>query len=127
MKLTEHFFLQEFKAPPSSQFIQNYLLICTFVLEPIRAKFGGPIVITSGYRDPKYNAAIGGVPTSQHVKGEACDFLVPNADKMKVYDFVCNEINWPGQVFVYAKKGHLHVGLPRIDLAATRKVMEVTV
>jgi uncharacterized protein YcbK (DUF882 family) len=124
MKLTENFFLQEFKANPSNDHIRNYLLISALVLEPVRAKFGGPIIITSGYRSPEYNKAVGGVPTSQHVKAEACDFVIKNANMESVYEYICNELKWPGQVFFYAKKGHVHVGLPRVGIAPVHKVLE---
>ncbi|MBX9738072.1 MAG: hypothetical protein K2X32_14210 [Phycisphaerales bacterium] len=36
-----------------------------------------PIFITSGYRSPRLNSAIGGSKTSQHVRGEAVDFRAP--------------------------------------------------
>lgn len=49
------------------------------VLQPLRDAWGKPLHINSGYRCPELNAAVGGVPTSQHVKGEAADiaFDVP--------------------------------------------------
>lgn len=43
------------------------------VLQPLRTAWGKPLVINSGYRCPELNAAVGGVATSQHVKGEAAD------------------------------------------------------
>ncbi|MFR9539169.1 MAG: D-Ala-D-Ala carboxypeptidase family metallohydrolase [Rikenellaceae bacterium] len=43
------------------------------LLDPIRARFGAPITINSGYRSPALNAAVGGAATSQHIKGEAVD------------------------------------------------------
>lgn len=43
------------------------------VLQPLRDKWGGPLVINSGYRSPKLNRLVGGASTSQHVKGEAAD------------------------------------------------------
>ena len=43
------------------------------VLDPARGKWGKPIHVSSGYRCPELNKAVGGVPTSQHLKGEAAD------------------------------------------------------
>ena len=49
----------------------NYLM--DNCLDPIRRLWGKPIGVNSGYRSPALNAAVGGVATSQHVKGEAAD------------------------------------------------------
>ena len=46
------------------------------VLQPIRDLHGGPVTVTSGYRQPALNKALGGSPTSQHPKGEAADITV---------------------------------------------------
>ena len=43
------------------------------VLQPLRNAWGNPLAINSGYRCKALNAAVGGVPTSQHTKGEAAD------------------------------------------------------
>ena len=43
------------------------------VLQPLRIAWGKPLVINSGYRCPELNREVGGVPTSQHIKGEAAD------------------------------------------------------
>lgn len=43
------------------------------VLQPLRDKWEKPLVINSGYRCEELNKAVGGVATSQHVKGEAAD------------------------------------------------------
>ena len=43
------------------------------VLQPLRDAWGEPLAINSGYRCPEVNKAVGGVPTSQHTKGEAAD------------------------------------------------------
>lgn len=47
------------------------------VLQPLRDIAGVPLHINSGYRCSELNAAIGGVPTSQHMKGEAADIAFP--------------------------------------------------
>lgn len=41
---------------------------------------GRPIVISSGYRCPELNKAVGGVATSQHLKGEAADIVCKDKD-----------------------------------------------
>jgi hypothetical protein len=43
------------------------------VLQPLRDAWDKPLAINSGYRCPEVNKAVGGVPTSQHTKGEAAD------------------------------------------------------
>ena len=50
--------------------------LITECLDPIRSIYGRPIIVTSGYRCPALNAAVGGVANSQHTLGEAAD-LVP--------------------------------------------------
>lgn len=48
-------------------------------LEKVRTMLGGhPILINSAYRSPAVNAAVGGVPTSAHALGYACDFTCPS-------------------------------------------------
>lgn len=42
-------------------------------LDPIRNAWGKPIGVNSGYRCRRLNEAVGGAPTSQHLKGEAAD------------------------------------------------------
>mgnify|MGYP003310296305 CR=1 FL=1 len=43
------------------------------ILQPLRDAWGQPLFINSGYRCLKVNEAVGGVPTSQHVLGQASD------------------------------------------------------
>ena len=57
------------------------------LLDPIRASWGAPITVNSGYRSPALNRAVGGVATSQHVKGEAADITVGStADNKRLFD-----------------------------------------
>lgn len=47
-------------------------------LEMVRAMVQAPIIITSGYRSPVVNLAVGGAANSQHTKGEAADIMAPS-------------------------------------------------
>jgi hypothetical protein len=44
-------------------------------LEAVRIRLGAPIVVSSGYRSPALNAAIGGAQNSDHTRGDAADFI----------------------------------------------------
>lgn len=46
-------------------------------LQRVRDCLGTPISISSGYRSPALNRAIGGASSSQHVTGNAVDFKSP--------------------------------------------------
>ena len=87
MILTEHFTLDELVASeiaarqgidnePGVEVIAN-LRVLADGLEQVRAVLGQPIHITSGYRCPALNQAVGGAPGSAHVRGLAADLICP--------------------------------------------------
>lgn len=74
-------------------------------LQEVRDYLSSPMFITSGYRSPKVNSAVGGSSKSQHIKGEAADFKCPGyGDPKKVcqaiiesgieFDQLINEGHW---------------------------------
>ena len=84
MQLSEHFSLEELTAtshreidntPPID--IIDQLKCTARGLEHVRLLLGVPVLINSGYRSPAVNAAVGGSEKSQHMKGEAADFIAP--------------------------------------------------
>lgn len=94
MQLTEHFTLAEFVRSetaankhidntPSQEAVDNLRALCRNVLEPARVAYGEPIYITSGYRCHALNKAVGGKPTSQHLRGEAADLQVQGVRNLK--------------------------------------------
>jgi zinc D-Ala-D-Ala carboxypeptidase len=58
---------------PDEVIIANMQLVAEKCFEPVRQHFGKPIGISSFYRCPSLNLAIGGVANSQHIKGQAID------------------------------------------------------
>jgi zinc D-Ala-D-Ala carboxypeptidase len=88
MKLSRHFTLAEFtrsaaatrlgleNTPNDAELANLYLLALT--LEGVRKVMGHqPIIITSGFRSRRVNAAVGGSPHSAHCQGLAADFVCP--------------------------------------------------
>lgn len=58
---------------PKGEHLTALINLANNVFQPIREHFGKPIFVSSGYRSPGLNKAIGGSKTSQHCKGEAID------------------------------------------------------
>jgi zinc D-Ala-D-Ala carboxypeptidase len=89
-KLTEHFTLEEFthsqtaarknipNAPAFGSPERANLQRLADTMEKVRGILGDkPVLISSGYRSPKVNAAIGGSKNSAHMRGLAADFTCP--------------------------------------------------
>lgn len=51
-------------------------------LDKVREEFGAPIRVSSGYRCPKLNKAVGGSKESQHMQGLAADLVVPDLSRL---------------------------------------------
>ena len=58
---------------PSQLVINNLTALVDNVLDPLREAWGKPIKVNSGYRCRALNKAVGGVPASQHMLGQAAD------------------------------------------------------
>tara|TARA_R100000458_G_C8271895_1_gene246684 strand:+ start:2327 stop:2782 length:456 start_codon:yes stop_codon:yes gene_type:complete len=69
---------------PIKLHMENMQRLVSNLIQPMRDELG-PIRITSGYRSPSLNRAIGGSSKSQHCKGEALDLQFWKEGQM------CNE------------------------------------
>lgn len=74
---------------PTSDIITSLELLTHAVLDPARERFGAPITVNSGYRNPRLNKLVGGVATSQHTKGEAVDLRTGSKEGNKrLYEII---------------------------------------
>lgn len=75
------------------------------VLDPARERLGMPIYVNSCFRSKELNKKVGGVPDSQHVKGQAADIYCNDMEALleilKTLDF--------DQLIIYSTKGFYHV------------------
>jgi uncharacterized protein YcbK (DUF882 family) len=55
-------------------------------LEALRAIVGAPVIVNCAYRCLAHNAAVGGVPDSQHVLGRAADIQVAGKTARELYE-----------------------------------------
>ena len=104
MKLSQNFSLAEYSKSntavrldidnePDDDHLESALNLFENVIQPIRDEFG-PTRITSGYRSAALNEAIGGSATSQHSKGQACDFECDGTDNKEVVEWIIDNLDF---------------------------------
>ena len=80
----QHFTIQELSASATAERLaidntppraarRMLTILVEQLLDPIRRRYGAPIIVTSGYRCPALNTAVGGVANSHHIVGCAAD------------------------------------------------------
>lgn len=79
--------LQDANRQEATAFVTPLTRLCVDLLEPIRERFG-VVKVHSGFRGLAVNTAIGGSKTSQHMRGEACDFSVPGLSFDAVFRWI---------------------------------------
>ena len=101
MKLSKNFALSEITHSntakrlgidnePTETHLQNMQHLVDNLIQPLRDAVG-PIRVSSGYRNPELNRAIGGSRSSQHCKGEALDLQFWQNGKMMnelIYEWI---------------------------------------
>lgn len=65
---------------PTPGIAQNLERLVANILDPLREAWGSPVDVTSGYRCPELNKAVGGVRNSQHMTGQAADIRIYSRD-----------------------------------------------
>lgn len=105
MQLSKYFTLEEFtnsetarargiNNTPPAEVVVNIVRLHDNVISKIRKNLGHPVIITSGYRCAALNSAVGGASNSQHVSGQACDFVVQGQSCEAI-------VNWCRQNLVF--------------------------
>ena len=83
---------------PCDEHLGNLILWAEHIFQPIRNHFQEPIYISSGYRSPELNEAIGGSVNSQHSKGQAGDIDMDNkrasVSNRDIFDFILDHLDF---------------------------------
>jgi hypothetical protein len=140
VNLTDHFTLEDLSHSdvairhgwdniPSPEQVESLRRVAQY-LEQVRAHARAVfsphsvIIVTSGYRSPQVNEAVGSKPTSYHLKGLAADIRCPGVetltlalmihDRLTGYDQLINEYgSW------------VHVGLPEVGSAPRHQSLTI--
>lgn len=105
VKLARHFKVREFACRDGSQvvFIDDYLYT---ILDILRHKLGKPVIITSGYRTPEWNAKCGGAKYSYHMRGMAADIRVDGMSPKELAKELDKIVENSCGIIVYSKWVH---------------------
>jgi zinc D-Ala-D-Ala carboxypeptidase len=119
MQISKHFTIEEMSFSeaaarlglnntPGPAVTANLKLVA-LVMERIRTLLEDkPIVVHSGYRAPAVNKAVGGVVTSAHCFGLACDFICPAFGTPANVALTILKLEYDQLILEY---GWVHVGL----------------
>lgn len=104
--ISANFKVREFACSDGSDpiFIDSELVA---ILQKIRAHFGKPVKITSAYRTPGRNKAVGGQAYSQHLYGRAADIKVSGVSPSKVAAYAETLLKNRGGIGIYRTFTHI--------------------
>ena len=99
-KVATNFRVKEFACTDGSDpiFIDTELVT---VLQKIRTHFGKSVSITSAYRTPTKNKAVGGSTYSQHLYGRAADVKISGVSPAKVGAYAETLLKNKGGIGIY--------------------------
>ena len=115
VRLSTNFTLQEFTKSqtalrqgidntPGPEHLANATELFRNVVQKVRDKFG-VTVISSGYRGPALNEAVGGSSRSQHCKGEAVDIECPGTPNYDVAKFIEDTLDFDQLILEFYTPG----------------------
>ncbi|MXO64841.1 D-Ala-D-Ala carboxypeptidase family metallohydrolase [Altericroceibacterium endophyticum] len=137
MQLSRSFTLSEFTTSqtatrqsldntPPDWVIRNLRALCENVLQPLRDYYARPVVISSGYRSPAVNRAVGGSSSSQHTKGQAADFEIPGISNVEVARWMQKRLNYDQLILEFHTPGEPNSGWIHVSWRPDYRNQELT-
>ncbi len=99
---------------PTMKEVENLEFLADLILDPAREKLRKPITVSSGFRNPEVNRAVGGSSTSQHLRGEAADLTC--YDNKKLFEIIRQQGKFDQLIWEYGDDNHpswVHVSVTK--------------
>ena len=88
---------------PNDDQIYNMRRVADNIFEPLRLYIGGAIKITSFFRSPELNTAIGGSAKSQHCKGQAIDIddVFGHKSNYEMFEYIRENLDFDQLIYEF--------------------------
>jgi len=113
MKISEHITIEEathsatadrfgIKNEPTSDILNNMVLVAIKCFEPLRLWYNKPIKVDSFYRCQELNSKVGGAKNSQHVDGKAIDMNAGSKEENgKLFNWCKDNLEYDQLIWEY--------------------------
>lgn len=82
---------------PDATTLKRMKLAAKMIFEPVRNYFDKPVYVSSFYRSPDLNVAIGGSKTSSHPRGEALDMdgdVYGSPSNVQIFEYIRDNLQF---------------------------------
>jgi uncharacterized protein YcbK (DUF882 family) len=126
LTITNRKYLLEANRLAALNHIEELALLANYILEPARLALNTPLIITSAYRCAQLNKAVGGAAKSQHLFGQAADFVPQGIALKEAFDILraAQHVRY-GQLIYEGKWIHISLGAPFRPRARCGEVLEI--
>lgn len=100
---------------PDTEQTERMKYVAKNVFDKVREAMGVPLYVSSFFRCPELNKAIGGSKTSQHCLGEAIDIDHPTLNK-KVFEYIKDNLKFDQLIWEFGDESSpawVHVSLKK--------------
>jgi zinc D-Ala-D-Ala carboxypeptidase len=94
---------------PDDWTTENLRQVAINIFQPLRDSFKCPIYVSSGYRSPELNTAIGGSVRSQHVEGRALDLdadVFGNCTNSQIFQYIKNNLEFDQLIWEFGDENN---------------------
>lgn len=94
---------------PDDWTTENLRQVAINIFQPLRDAFKCPIYVSSGYRSPELNTAIGGSVRSQHVEGRALDLdadVFGNCTNSQIFQYIKNNLEFDQLIWEFGDENN---------------------
>jgi zinc D-Ala-D-Ala carboxypeptidase len=92
---------------PSSDMIEKLRDLAVHCLQPIQDHFGKEVIISSGFRCVALNSKIKGAVKSQHIRGEAADFIIKGVNLKDIFNFAVKNLEFDQLIYEFDSWIHI--------------------